>query len=999
MTRHAAVTIASKNYFALASTLAQSYLRHHPGHDFIIVLVDRADGFIPEKLDCGAEVIELARFAIPDIGRFIYRYTVMELNTAVKPFVLSDLFERRGYETLLYLDPDIWVHRPLDAIHAALEEASIVLTPHIRRPYGDDKLPSDLTILQSGTYNLGFVGLRAGESARSFLEWWSAKLHRDCVVDIPKGLFVDQKWVDLVPGLFPDHHVLHDPTCNVAYWNLHDRALTMDDGRWFVDGLPLTFFHFSGYTPFAPHVLSKHQDRHVLARMPALKALTDAYAGVLMDAGYRESYKWPYAFAKLANGVTLPLQVVRHVMQWATRAGVETPCPVSDPDAFCRFLMSRGVLPDRPDEVLLFHFVLQIRGDVATAFPGALADHDDRGFRAWVRTSGVDECGIGDLLSFERRDAIVDYVADAFRRLRADERVDVLGKHRDLWTRPESFEAFAGWFAGRGVRQMHLEGAHAERLKRARAGIARILNLYYLRGDLQDRFPSLGSAGELEAFAGWLRLNRYALALGLEEISLFVEFGRGSSEMLELMRFLYQHRGKPSAVTPGIYEVERRLREVGSSLRPERVTAYLAKDGGPEPVDQFVARFGSDTGPLEDFEAAAVEALSPAVNFTFLDSVREGLEARRAARPLLNIAGFFDAPTGMGESARSMRSTLAATRLHAREMSLPHPGAVSASAGFDPLLFGWPAADADVSITVANADCAGLAEAFLPRSYWARRNIGYWVWETESLPARFAKGAKLFDEIWSPSRYSADAIAATIGRPVHVLNHTLDFEALDQAQANRSRYGLPESSTLFGFAFDPMSVLERKNIRGLVSAFRAAFRDDDDCYLVLKVNGRALGSFDYEMLRAQAEGERILFLEGTLSRADTFGFMKSLDAYVSLHRSEGFGLTCAEAMALGLPVVASGYSGNMEFMDSTNSLLVPTRVVETDREWGAYPAGSRWGEPDLEAAASMLRSLRDASARGALGAKARASVRKRLDPKLVGEAARSMIERAVRSSE
>ncbi|APV50797.1 hypothetical protein BWI17_14540 [Betaproteobacteria bacterium GR16-43] len=999
MNRRAAVTIASKNYFALASTLAASYLHHHPDHDFIIVLVDRADGYVPAKLDCGAEVIELARFAIPDIGRFIYRYTVMELNTAVKPFVLADLFERRGYETLLYLDPDIWVHRPLEAIHAALGEAAIVLTPHIRRPYGDDKLPSDLTILQSGTYNLGFIGLRAGESARRLLEWWSAKLHRDCVVDIPNGLFVDQKWIDLVPGLFPDHRVIHDPTCNIAYWNLHDRKLTMEGKHWFVDGQPLTFFHFSGFSPFAPHVLSKHQNRHTLARIPALKALTDAYAAALMAAGYGESHAWPYAFATLANGVKLPLQLVRHAMQWASRAGVETPCPVSDPDAFCRFLMSRGVLPGHPNDVVLFHFLLRLRGDVAAAFPGALGDHDDAGFRAWARSSGVEECGLGDLLAYERVGAIPDYVADAYKRLRADARADVLGRHHDLWTNAESFNAFAEWFATRGVKQMRFERAHAERLKRARPGITRILNLYYLRGDLQARYPSLGTAAELEGFAAWLRQERYALGLTAEEISLFVEFGHRSSELLEMMRFLYQHRGKPSTVTPGIYEVEARQREIGSVLPPERIAVCLAKLEGLEPADQFAARFGDDPERLDDFAGASVEGLTPADNFAFVKRVREGLRARGTGEALVNVAGFLDAPTGMGESARSLRQALAAAQVRTRAMSLPHPQATSAPDAFDPLLFGWPATGADVSITVANADCARLVESFLPRSYWARRNVGYWVWETEALPAEFKAGARLFDEIWSPSRYAADAIAGTIGRPVQVLHHTLDFEALDQAQRNRRRYGLPESATLFGFAFDPMSVLERKNIAGLVRAFRAAFREDDDCCLVLKVNGRSQGSFEYEMLRARSEGDRVIFLEGTLTRADTFGFMKSLDAYVSLHRSEGFGLTCAEAMALGLPVIASGYSGNLEFMDETNSLLVPTRVVETERDWGAYPAGSRWGEPDLEAAAAMMRSLRDGNAREALGRKGAASVRARLDPKVVGAAARALIAKASGSHE
>lgn len=989
--RHGAVTIVSKNYFALAATLAQSYKRHHPDHDFIIVLVDRADGKVPAELPGVAEVIEVAKFAIPDIARFIYRYTVMELNTAVKPFVLADLFENRGYETLLYIDPDIWVHRPMTPVYDALAEADIVLTPHMRRPYGDDKIPSDLVILQSGTYNLGFIGLRAGPSATSFLEWWTSKLYLDCVVDIANGLFVDQKWVDLVPAFFPSHRIIHDPTCNVAYWNLHERELTRDDSGWFVDGEPLTFYHFSGYLPFSPQTLSKHQNRHVLARMPALKALTDAYSAALMANGYAESNAWPYAFATLANGVKLPLELVRDVMQWAAREHVPTPCPVTEPDAFCRFLMSRGALPGRPGLTLLLHFLLKRRGDVAGAFPGAQTDSDDPDFRAWLEKVGRDDFELDDLLAFEQAGVPVDYVAEVFGRLRKAGRKDILEKHEDLWTRPAAFEEFATWVATRGTKQMRFDRVHAEHLRQAYPALMRIVNIYFLRGDLQARYPALARAGQLDGLVHWLRDNRFALDLTQEEISLFAEFAAASADQLEVMRFLYLHRGKPSGVLPGIYAIESRQREIGGVLANKRLASFFANSKRIDPADHFHARFGDDATALESFEALSVEDLPARDNFTFVTRLRQSLAARKPEDRRVNVAGFLDAPSGMGESARSLAASLAATPAITRSMALPHPqGGVGAT--FDPLLFGWPQGGADVSVCVANADCAGQVDAFLPRSFWAKRDVGYWVWETEELPARFKDGERLFDEIWTPSRFSADAIAKTVSCPVRVLPHTLDFPALDRARANRARYGLPETGLLFGFAFDPLSVLERKNVRGLLRAFDAAFREDDDCYLVFKVNGNVQGHFDYEMLRARAERGRVLFFEGTLARDETYGFMKSLDAYVSLHRAEGFGLTCAEAMALGLPVVASGYSGNLEFMDKDNSLLVPTRVVETERAWGAYPAGSRWGDPDHEAAVDALRSLKDASRRLALGAAGAASVRTTLDTRAVGAAAWALIQ-------
>lgn len=975
--RHAAVTIVSRNYLAYASVLAESYLKFHPGHDFVVALVDKAQGEAPARLDSGAEVIEIANFAIPDLGRFLYRYTIMEANTAVKPFVLADLMERRGYDTIVYLDPDILVLRPLEAIHSALERASIVLTPHMRRPYEDDALPSDLTILQSGTYNLGFIGLRRGESARRLLAWWQSKLYRDCVVDIPKGLFVDQKWIDLVPGFFPDTAIVSDPGCNAAYWNLHERPLTRTESEWRVDGVPLSFFHFSGYVPFVPARLSKHQNRHDLRHLPQVRALTDAYAQALFAHGYERWNRVPYAFATLSNGVRLPMELVRHAMQWAAREGVPTPCPVSEPDKFCRWLMSRNVIPGRPRVAVLYHFLLAHRGDVTQAYPQAANDSSEPGFREWVRASGMHEYALGDLLAYEDEDAIGDPVADAFQRLRAAGRDDVFARFADCWTDPEAFEAFAQWFASHGARQMRFDARHTQALLQAVPAVTRILNLYFLRDDLQEAYPAPGENG----FAEWLRANRYGLGLEPAEISLFQEFALGSRALVEQMRLLYAHRGSRTKESVALRSLEARMREVSAAIDLPAAARLLASGLPVDPSDQFTCASELEA---DERDGRGLSGLEARAAFEFIRDAREGIAARDRWRRRINVAGYFTAASGMGESARSLRSELAHARAAVAETMLPHPLAQSTRLPASPALFGWPVAGADVSITVANADAVAQAQAFLPAHFRGKRNVGYWVWETESLPMKFGEAAERLDEIWSPSRHSADAISSAIAKPVRVLRHSIDAAGLASAKPDRNRFGLPSEGTLFGFVFDPSSVLERKNVSGLVQAFNAAFRADDNCWLVLKVNGRPLPNYDYESLRAHAANERILFVEGTLDRDDSWAFMRSLDAYASLHRAEGFGLTCAEAMGLGLPVVATNYSGNLEFMDAQNSLLVPARVIETDRPYGPYPAGSRWADPDCEAAAAMMRSLLDRGRREALGGVARASVAKRLDPRALG---------------
>ena len=989
MPKHAAITFVSKNYFSYAKTLAESYKTHHPENDFLIILVDKADGYVAPSLSCGAEVIEIASLAIPDLGRFIYRYSIMELNTAVKPFALADLFNRRRYDTLLYIDPDILIFRPLTDIYDAFDSASIVLTPHIRRPYYDDRLPSDLTILQSGTYNLGFLGLKNSKSSTRMLEWWMTKCYRDCVVDIPNGLFVDQKWIDLIPGFFPDHKIIYGAGYNAAYWNLHERSLSRDADKWTIDGEPLSFFHFSGYIPFAPHSLSKHQDRHVLENMPTLRVLTDLYGNMLFENGYEESSSWPYAFEKLGNGVPIPLDLVRLVMQWASRAGVATPSPVEDPDGFCRFLMSRNVLPGQPNSVLLFHFLLQHRPDVAAAYPKARDNHDDEDFRAWIRRGGTKDVGFEELLGFEG--TVDDHIADAFNRLREGKRQDIFDKFRDMWVDPEIFEAFANWFTAHGIKQMKFKRAHGDALKRSVPAIGRILNIYFLRGDIQIRFPVLWDQVQIEAFANWLSENRYALDLTKDEIALFSEFALASNSTVEKMRFLYQHKSEKTKVVPNIYSIDARRDDIGSILSTEKVLEFLNEESSVDPADHYLFKYGKRAESLDDFGKLSVPGLEPRKDFAFVRRLRQSITERRSAPGQVNFAGYLDAPSGMGESGRSMRTTLEQTGMLCRPMSLPHPQAMWKAIPAKPEMFGWPISCADVSITVANADTSEFIESFLPQPYWANKNVGYWVWEAEEFPFRLKEGEKLFDEVWTPSKYSALAIGRTIDRPVRVLPHTLDFAAIATAQAKRKKFGLPEGATLFGFIFDSQSVIERKNVSGLVKAFRDAFRDDDQCYLVLKVSGKTQGAYDYEMIRAAAEWDRILFLEAIFSRDETFDFMKSLDVYVSLHRSEGFGLTCAEAMAVGLPVVASNYSGNLEFMTDDNSLLIPVTVVDTDRPYGAYPAGTRWGAPDLEAASNAMRSLLDKARRLDIGKTGRESVHAALSKEKIGAIARSLI--------
>jgi hypothetical protein len=227
MNTTAIVTIVSNNYLHFARTLLQSVAEHHPDAARYCVIVDRDLG-PAHALAQEFDTIVLDALALPDGQDFLFQYTVLELNTAVKPWAMQHLL-RQGHEQVFYIDPDIRLYQPLSEVQALLGQgADIVFTPHLLAPITDDRHPTELDIRRAGTYNLGFCAVRNTPNTHRYLEWWQSKLHRHCVVEVDKGIFVDQSWMDLVPGMFERVAVLRHPGYNVAYWNLAQRQVSLD---------------------------------------------------------------------------------------------------------------------------------------------------------------------------------------------------------------------------------------------------------------------------------------------------------------------------------------------------------------------------------------------------------------------------------------------------------------------------------------------------------------------------------------------------------------------------------------------------------------------------------------------------------------------------------------------------------------------------------------------------------------------------------------------------
>ncbi|MET0274334.1 MAG: hypothetical protein ABW360_15205 [Phenylobacterium sp.] len=369
-------TIVSRNYAALAASLMESVAVHEPAARRVVVATD---GPMPQ-LEDRAEVLDAATLEAPFRDMCVY-YDALELNTAVKPYVFLKLLAEPGVDSVTYLDPDIRLFTPLHQVREGLAEAELVLTPHLTRPLLGEANPNDQAIMKSGVYNLGFAAVRGTPKGRALLQWWADRCRFDCRVDLPNGLFTDQRWMDLSPGFVDRLHLIRDPGYNLAYWNLEGRTLARAGDGWTVDGKPLAFFHFSGFDATRPKTLSKHQNRLSVTTGSPLAELLADYGKVLLGNGQATSSAIPYAHGKLDDGRPFTGAMRRRALR-AARGGETFPAGLGEAtSAWFDQAEPEAVVPGLPDITRLMD---QVWRDTAAA------DHFDRattegraGFHRW----------------------------------------------------------------------------------------------------------------------------------------------------------------------------------------------------------------------------------------------------------------------------------------------------------------------------------------------------------------------------------------------------------------------------------------------------------------------------------------------------------------------------------------------------------------------------------------------------------------------------------------
>lgn len=316
-------TSAAFNYIPKVRMLFQSLRKFHPEWRLHLALADELRPNINLDQEPFDEVWAAASLGIPDWHGWAFCHSIVELATAIKPFMLARLLKQPGCKKVIYLDPDTVAFSRLDDIIETLDSASIVLTPHQTRPEQSlaAVMDNEICSLKHGIYNLGFIAVAATDTGHEFADWWSRRTYHFCRADIPNGLFTDQRWIDLVPAFFSDVTIMRSSRHNVATWNLTTRKLSLSTSeQYLVDGDLLGFYHFTGFDSGAHRVMAVKN----AGNNPTVHRLINWYTQQTENLAHDPLAKEPWAYGFFSDGT--PISRIQRLI-YRERTDLQTAFP------------------------------------------------------------------------------------------------------------------------------------------------------------------------------------------------------------------------------------------------------------------------------------------------------------------------------------------------------------------------------------------------------------------------------------------------------------------------------------------------------------------------------------------------------------------------------------------------------------------------------------------------------------------------------------------------
>ena len=614
-------------------------------------------------------------------------------------------------------------------------------------------------------------------------------------------------------------------------------------------------------------------------------------------------------------------------------------------------------IADRTGAIRFLIDLLRSRPDLRLRFPRALTSGAGGAFARWLHGEGQRQFALSDTALVEIRGTLDD---DPSRPVR-----------QHLLFRDDIRTRYPLGFLPAGRRGL-LEWAMGDALRNAAGGSGSARHVAFPAEAVWWLFLSCAEDPEAELVRtwqftpDWQRAHPYGLTV----------FGRErfASWLVERYALSTDYRW----LHPSRWPVDS---TAADDLR-------LAYDGRHDWRVAHPSAFASETSAqgLLSWLAGPKGGQPPAIRDWCAARLRDGTAAEMV-RPGLNVLGHFCFPSGLRVSVEALSDAaeaagLAVSRRDIRTLVVDDPDHVDFT--------GSEVHD----VTVIHAQPEPCFDDAYARADIAERQrrthrAAYWYWELDTAPTWWGESARQVDELWAATCFVADALKAVTDKPVHTLFPGVRLGSF--TPRSRAYFGLPtreEGRFAFLFSFHMGSVMERKNPLGLIESFRLAFRDDEPVDLVLKTTTFGHHGAQLAEISEAAGNANVHIVDRVLDGDAITALMDSCDAYVSLHRSEGLGLTMAEAMLLGKPVVATRYSGNLDFMNDDNSLLVDCEVVPVRGTVPPYTQvpGARWAEPNVEHAAELMRRVYDdPDFRAALGERARLSAERNLSVEAAGQ--------------
>jgi glycosyltransferase involved in cell wall biosynthesis len=424
-------------------------------------------------------------------------------------------------------------------------------------------------------------------------------------------------------------------------------------------------------------------------------------------------------------------------------------------------------------------------------------------------------------------------------------------------------------------------------------------------------------------------------------------------------RFLEDDNPKAAPLTRVIRRIVEGAHGNGHATPSSRLLPLLAEEGDEQRWRGYLAWWAAKNklfNGAQRIDDAALGSLDRLLGSADWKGLGKTFPSMAPQAQGLNIFGYFKSPIGLGQMSRGVAAAHALNGNPHREIVLTN---LTMGADFrledlyPDFAFHFPR---NLAITYPHID-HDLCDLFPARFFRGRETIAYIAWEQRDLHPEWCKRLDPYDRLFALSQFTADSVARATGRVCHALPCVVEMDVARAKAYRRGDFNLPEDAFIAGIVFDASSSVERKNPLAAARALVRAFRGRPDVCVVAKVTNGDRPAFRHVVdelgaLFAEAGIQHRLFTK-VMPRAEVEGLMAQFDLHVSLHRCEGFGYTIAESMWLGVPVVATGYSGNMDFMSEANSYPVRYRETVVRENEGPFQLGTAWADPDVDHAAAL----------------------------------------------